>query len=325
MSDVTFITVIDDNITRLIHKNLNAKFDDNIEIKLNNLDFRFNSQKMKANDQKYIFDTNITIKTNQCSLVYDNHKLLSDSAIITIKDNNSIKIKSYKNSSRLDFYLKDDLYYFKGVDFDDDTINALVGKKMFKKGKISFQGYQRKDIVSGALNLRKTIIKDVKLFNNLFAFINTAPAIVNPLLAVPNLLNSKNLGFSSSGYRVKSGEVLFDYDLNNTICDMSSIRLKADSADINGVGVIDFENNNLNLKLGVSFLKTYSNVIKKIPLVGYIMLGKNGTISLNLDAIGSINNPKIKTHLVKDTSRLPFKMTKRILLSPFELFGVNVD
>jgi hypothetical protein len=204
-------------------------------------------------------------------------------------------------------------------------MNMLIRKKMFKKGKISFVGYQREGIVSGSLNLKKTTLKNVKLFNNLFAFINTAPAIINPLLAIPNLLNSKNLGFSTSGYKINNGEVLFDYDINKSISNMSKIDLKADSADIKGVGVLDFEHDNLDLKLGVSFMKGYSKVIKNIPLVGYVFLGKDGTISLTLDTKGKMDNPKIKTHMAKDGAKLPFKMTKRLLLSPFELFGFDVD
>jgi hypothetical protein len=38
-----------------------------------------------------------------------------------------------------------------------------------------------------------------------------------------------------------------------------------------------------------------------------------------------MDNPKIKTHMAKDGAKLPFKMTKRLLLSPFELFGFDVD
>ena len=87
-----------------------------------------------------------------------------------------------------------------------------------------------------------------------------------------------------------------------------------------GSGTINFDTNQITLKLQIRTLKTFSNIIDWIPIVGGLVLGEDKRISTNVDVIGEIDDPQIKTNLVLDTLKSPLHIIKRTLELPLEIF-----
>lgn len=67
--------------------------------------------------------------------------------------------------------------------------------------------------------------------------------------------------------------------------------------------------------------KSLSGIINKIPLVNYILLGKDGTISTAFKVDGTLENPQVHTQAVQDILLSPFNVLKRVVTSPFEVFN----
>ena len=61
-------------------------------------------------------------------------------------------------------------------------------------------------------------------------------------------------------------------------------------------------------------------LIKDIPIVNYIILGKDGGIDIKLLVSGNLNNPKVSKNLTKKVIEAPFGIIKRTLLTPFRIF-----
>lgn len=107
--------------------------------------------------------------------------------------------------------------------------------------------------------------------------------------------------------------------MDGEIITITEMKLTGNNADIVGSGTIDFNTNEITLKLQIRTLKTFSNIIDWIPIVGGLILGDDKRISTNVDVIGDIEDPKIKTHLVLDTLKSPLNIIQRALELPLEM------
>ncbi len=188
------------------------------------------------------------------------------------------------------------------------TLNAVIGKNIFYQGIYQIKAAGTKDEIQGRLFIMEGYLKDLKLINNFMAFINTIPALIT--LSDP--------GFDKTGLLVKNGTIDFIYTDNTLI--LSDIKLRSVSMDIVGSGIIDLKAKTVKMRLELQTLKNVAKVIKNIPLAGYILLGKDGTISTAVEVYGSLEDPKFRSLLPSDTIKMPFNIIKRTLELPFKLF-----
>jgi len=135
---------------------------------------------------------------------------------------------------------------------------------------------------------------------------------------IPSLLFLKDPHFNELGYLVKDGHISFKR--NGDILSFSHIIFHGASADIEGLGYINLKNKKIDMAMRIKTLKDVSKLIKNIPLVGYILLGKDKSISTFIKVSGTFDNPKIKTQVLKDTISSPFNIMKRVLKAPLKLF-----
>jgi hypothetical protein len=61
-------------------------------------------------------------------------------------------------------------------------------------------------------------------------------------------------------------------------------------------------------------------LIKDIPIVNYILLGKDGGITLRLTIDGDLKDPKVHTNTASNIIEAPLGILKRIILTPFRPF-----
>ncbi|MDE5603788.1 MAG: AsmA-like C-terminal domain-containing protein, partial [Helicobacter sp.] len=136
---------------------------------------------------------------------------------------------------------------------------------------------------------------------------------------IPALLSLKNPGFNQDGYYVKNGVIQFG--LNKEFLAIESLELNGSSIDIKGRGILSLNNNNLDFYAQLLTVKSLSNIINKIPVVNYILLGKEGKIYTNFKIQGTLENPIIQTKVAQDILLSPFNILKRVIASPFEIFN----
>ena len=167
--------------------------------------------------------------------------------------------------------------------------------------------------------LKDVKIEDLAILNNLLLFINTSPALINPLLAIPSVVGMATTGgFNLTGYRVIDGVLEFDYHQDKKLLDFTRVVTVGNGIDFDGLGTVDLNTGTIKSTINLIFLKDYSKIVGAIPIVNYVLLGKDKRVETKVNIFGPLENPKISTNLTKDAFSVPLNIAKRVLTSPSE-------
>ena len=289
----------DDNKISLIYdkkhiivnlNNLDILVDTNSSLAKKNIDISLNGKNVNF----LIKEFNSTILSQSFTLNNIKHEIRFYS---TYKDT----ILDYEqNKSHISIHGKKLTSYFSNMALNRNILDGgLID--------INIEGIST-DMLDGNITIKNSILKNFSLFNNIMATINT----------IPSLLFLKDPNFNELGYLVKDGHISFKR--NGGILSFSQIIFHGASADIEGLGYINLKNKKIDMAMRIKTLKDVSKLIKHIPLVGYILLGKDKSISTFIKVSGTLDNPKIKTQVLKDTISSPFNIMKRVLKAPLKLF-----
>lgn len=185
--------------------------------------------------------------------------------------------------------------------FSAAFLNRVWGKDIFKGGLFNFKGVYDEGALKGEISMQNTIYKDLAIVQNVLALIDTIPA----------LLTFRKPGLGAEGYEVKNGKV--DFVINNQFLVLENIDLVGSSIDVEGGGLVNLKNQELDIVLKASTLKTLASIIDKIPLVDYVILGSDGKFTTGIVMKGTLENPKSEVSVAKDILLSPFEMVGRIL------------
>jgi hypothetical protein len=147
-------------------------------------------------------------------------------------------------------------------------------------------------------------MSDFKAYNNTLAFINTLPA----------LSTFSDPGFSEKGFKIQQGVIEYRMFPDKVIFD--SVYIKGTSATIVGKGILYLKTKKLNMKLAIQTARELGKFVGKIPLLGYVLVGKDKSLTIGLGITGTLNKPKIKTTATQDILSLPLRVIKRTLELP---------
>ncbi len=286
-------------------KKIYLSYNKHLILNLSNLDMVIDNNKTSALDKM-----NISLNGKNVNfLIKDlNSTIINDSFTLNRFKNETRFASSYMNSS---FGFEQNRSYIKihGDNLSSYFINRAINKNILDGGavKVRAKGISTQ-MLDGNITIKNSILKNFSLFNNIMAAINTIPSLV--LLKDPS--------FNELGYLVKKGFISFK--INGDTISFNQIRLHGVSADMVGVGYINLQSKKIDMNMQIKTLKDISKVIKNIPLVGYILLGEDKSISTEVAIKGTTDNPTVKTQLLKDTINSPLNIIKRVLTSPLKLF-----
>ncbi|RDU66122.1 hypothetical protein CQA53_04820 [Helicobacter didelphidarum] len=198
---------------------------------------------------------------------------------------------------------------FSGNFINTILVSAKEGKRMIDGGIFSFDMFYRNGILNATAEIQNTALMEFQAVQNIFALIDT----------VPSLFMFKNPHISTKGYQINYGKILFA--VNSDYIGLQNIFLLGASMDVNGQGIIDRNTEEMNVNLSISTIKNLSKFINKIPVVGYLVLGREGQISTNLIMTGKYTNPKINITLATDIIKTPFNILRRVF--PVEIIMEN--
>ncbi|WP_237416215.1 AsmA-like C-terminal domain-containing protein [Helicobacter saguini] len=199
---------------------------------------------------------------------------------------------------------------FSGAFVNMVLMSAKDGKKMFDGGTFSLDGLYRDSILNATLEIQNTSVLEFKALQNVFAFIDTLPSLV--------MFKNPHLG---SGYQISYGKVLFA--TNSDYVGLQNIFLLGNSMDINGQGIIDKKSEEMNVNLSITTIKNLGKFINKIPIVGYLILGRKGEISTNLILSGKYTDPKVNLTLATDIIKMPLNILRRVF--PVEMLNESIQ
>ena len=258
------------------------------------------------------------IGINSTVLLNDKQKLLADNYVLLLK-NNTMNLKlSHKDGT---FNYAQDAkksINLTATAVSDIFMNQLMGNEnFFDEGSFNLTAKGNNQLLEGRVDVTNAKINNLALINNLVTFVNTTPALINPLLAIPTLFGmAKNSGFNLTGYKIVEGHLDFTYDTKNELFYMKHLETIGNMTDFKVTGLINLEQKNIDADVTLIFLKDYSSIIDYVPVFNYLLLGDEKNISTQLRIVGNLDNPDIQTNFTQDAAGAPVNFIKRIFNLP---------
>lgn len=277
-------------------------------VSLKNLSLGLDLDKFSA-DNSQNKTTPVFVEGQNSNLFVKERTILGDSFEITLV-NGEIKASLKHKNGQADFYKFGNSITLDAKEFGDEFVNTLIQKKGVRNGRFFMNANTNpKGALMGKITFLNASLNELKILQNIMAFVDT----------IPSLLSLKTPGFNNQGYYVNEGVV--EFGLNDEFLAIESLDFKGSSIDIKGRGIMQVESQILDFNAELITAKSLSGIINKIPLVNYILLGKDGTISTAFKVDGTLENPQVHTQAVQDILLSPFNVLKRVVTSPFEVFN----
>jgi len=286
-----------------INKKIVFKYINFLQIYINDYDIYLKKDqiKQKTNQNRfYVYGKNANI-------IINGHKMLSEKFSLKKEKKDFVFQNIYKNSN-IKIFGKSEDFEISAKNLNDRFIKSFFNIYGIEGGKYFLKAKGNIENLKGKAWFYNANLKDLALINNIMAFLNTVPALVT----------FSDPGYSTKGFKVKKGEI--DFRLKDSILNIDSLKFIGKSMNVEGIGEIDLKKNTINMKLKLQTLKKVTDIIKKIPIAGYILLGKEGKISTVLKIEGDLVKPKISTKLPQETIKAPVNIIKRTLELPFKIF-----
>ena len=264
----------------------------------------------------------IDIKGKNLIIFYDEvNKLLADEFVLRIRNDSKFVSLDYKQTSVTFRESKDKKIDIFSNNVSDEFINALIGKHVFDGGNLMFYANGYMNNLNGKLIIENSNVEGVTILNNLLLFIQTSPALINPLLAIPAVVGlATNSGFNLLAYNIVDGTIEFNYNKDKELLDVKKLITIGNGIDFDGSGIVDLKNNIIDSNIKLIFFKDYSKLVGMVPVINYVLLGDNNRVETEVNLNGSLSDPDISTNLTKDTISVPMNIGKRILSFPSILF-----
>ena len=195
-------------------------------------------------------------------------------------------------------------------------LHAMGVEKQQLTGTLSLQGELSARGESGA-DWRKSAAGSVRLrveHGSIRKFSTLSK--VFSILNVSQLLKFHLPDMVSGG--MPYNKITGDFAIKDGFTSTQNLLLDSNAINVSTVGRFDLVKNQLDLTIGVQPLQSVDKVVSRIPIVGWILTGKNHSlITTYFEAKGPIENPQVTAVPVKSLAKGVFNIFKRV----FELPG----
>ena len=318
VSEYRFNGLYDENgsVTFTVNDAVHVAIDGNISVRSDKIQYNFPELYRFYLDHHFESDTNasgshtpVFIDANNTAIVFtDGRKAKADKIAIQY-ESDMIHAQLIKGRGGAMLDVKGQKFYLFGKDLDDDFMEHFFKFSKFKGGSLDFYVIGDTSDFKGLVNISGTTVYDYVLLNNLFAFINTVPALVT--FSLPS--------YETKGIKVSTAYAELQYHEGNLT--VSGIKVDSKEMGFTGQGLIDYDSGTMKMELTVK--TSAGENIRKIPLVGYILVGDKSVFT-TVNITGPIDNPKVSSTIAKDIIVTPFNVLKRAFNFPvhyLEQFG----
>jgi len=253
----------------------------------------------------------LVIKGKRSKLRYDKYTLHTESYKATIYlASGRVKAKGKLGSDSVTFNKKGTHIAIEALRIHDQMLHPLINFNGLQQGRytIRISGIPGK-LMRGEILLEGGILKSFKAYSKTRTFIKNDK----------KLSQLQDLGFGISGFKIKEGKITYHILKEKVIFD--SIYIKGDIATIVGKGTLDMRTKKLNINLGIQTVRKLGKIVGSLPLIGYILMGEDNSITFGLKIKGTLANPKVETSAAKELLMLPFDLIKRTLQSPAHIIN----
>jgi len=278
-----------------------------------NIDLKKFLQSTKNNKKKSKVKkkNKLVILGKNSNLRYDNHTLVMDSYDIDVKANGDIKAIGSSSGDIIKFSKKKDIFTMQALRIKDKVLHPMIDFNGLHKGRYSLKTSGKPEgTMKGEVIVEGGVMKDFKAYNNTLAFINTLPA----------LASLQDPGYSNKGFTIE--EAVSEYRVvKRDVFIFDSIYIKGTSATIVGKGVVDLKKKTIRMDLAIRTARELGKYVGNVPILGYILMGEDKSMTIGLKIRGTLDDPKVNTSAGKEILSLPLDLLKRTLESPGHLIN----
>lgn len=240
--------------------------------------------------------------TNAYLYLMKNRRILADTLSASLEGNDlDAQMSHARGSAKL--RMKEGIYYVKGNHFNDIFMENLFAFSDFKGGDMSFELTGKVDDFQGIMRIENATLKEYKLLNNVLSFVNTVPSLAT--FSLPN--------YNTTGLPLK--EVYSHYTFHNHQLNVDNFTLNSPELKMLGEGKMNFKEDSIT---GTLTLKSdLGSKLGRVPMVGYILFGKDGSLSTTVNIKGKLSDPTVETAIAKEIITAPFNILKRTITYPF--------
>jgi uncharacterized protein involved in outer membrane biogenesis len=110
------------------------------------------------------------------------------------------------------------------------------------------------------------------------------------------------------------------FTIQNGVATTDDFFIDSDAINISVLGKFDLPEEKLDLTVGVKPLQTVDKIVSHIPIVGWVLTGKNKSlVTAYFEARGSWDNPQVRAISLKSLARGVFNIFKRVFQLPAKL------
>lgn len=183
---------------------------------------------------------------------------------------------------------------------------------MALQGELTAKGETSQEIKKTALGSVKLRFEDGSIRK--FAVLSKIFSILN----VSQLLKFQLPDMVSGG--MPYNKITGTFAVKDGIVTSNDLFVDSDAMSISAVGKVDLVKDELDATIGVKPLQTVDKVVSHIPIVGWILTGKNKTlVTAYFEAKGKLDDPTVKAIPVKSMTKGVFNIFKRVFELPGKL------
>jgi len=252
---------------------------------------------------------NMVILGTNSNFRYGEYSLITDSYDVEVKPNGDIKAIGSTDGDIVKFTKVKDILTLKALRIKDKSLHPLINFKGLQHGRYSItkRGNPAK-VMKAEIIVEGGVMRGFKAYNNTLAFINTIPALVT----------LQDPGYSKEGFVIQSAVIEYRMIKREKII-FDSIYIKGDSSTIIGKGELDLNKKTIDIELGIQVARALGKVVGSIPLVGYILVGKEKSLTVGLSITGNLDKPIVDISVAKDILSYPLQLIKRTFEVPQQL------
>ncbi|AKF24694.1 hypothetical protein YH65_04305 [Sulfurovum lithotrophicum] len=255
----------------------------------------------------------MVIRGKKSNIRYDKYTLLTDAYTVTIyPGNNTIRAVGKLGSDKVTFRKTGKKITIEALRIHDRMLHPLINFNGLQKGRytIRLSGIPGKRM-KGEILLDGGILKSFKAYSKTRNFIKSNKS----------LSQIQDPGLTKKGFKIQEGKILYRIVKDKVIFD--TVYVKGDTATIVGKGTLDIKTKKLNIKLAVQTVRKLGKIIGSLPLLGYILMGKDNSVTIGLTIKGTLDDPKVNYSAAKEILSLPFDLIKRTLQSPAHIINTG--
>jgi len=184
---------------------------------------------------------------------------------------------------------------------------------MGMQGELTAKGNNAEELKKTLLGSTKILFEEGKLRK--FAVLSKIFSILN----FSQLLKFQLPDMVSGG--MPYNRITATISAKDGIVSSNDLYVASDAINISTVGQVDLVKGELNVTIGVKPLQTVDKVVSRIPIVGWILTGKNRSfLTAYFEAKGKLEDPTVTAVPVQSMAKGVFNIFKRVFQLPAKIF-----